>query len=1021
MIDVFISYSRKDIAFARILHASLAENELETWIDWQDIPPSVDWLAEVYEAIEKSETFIFIISETSVTSEICKLEIEHAVKHNKRVIPIVINEIDPGVIPPALAALNWIFFRDEDPFKRAVNDLIEAIRTDYDWVQEHTRILNRALDWERGGGEAGALLRGRDLQEAESWLLKAPEKKPEPTPLHTQYILTSRQQTARQQRTVLGAVLGVFGVVVVLGLVAWWQRNVAVREETVRATAAAVAMAEAEIRGTAEAEAVSESLVRATAQVVAEAQREVAVQERDVVLSRQLAAQARVHMERPDLALLLGMQSSQFADTREARASLWEAFCSRPQLRRILHGGEEVARGKAVSIALSPNGDLIAAGNEDGSVQMWSVESEKLLGGPLTGHPAPVEALAFSPDGETLVSVSVVETATVIRWDISRGERLAEPLKLALPGGEVERLALGLGGNLLALASANSVSILDLNAGSQVGDQLLFPGWALRSLAFSPNGALLAAGYERMLDGAEENSEAKGAIVLWEVESSSMLMAPITSEEFVSGITSLAFRSDGTVLASGSLYEVEFDRETPARGRVRIWDVTTGEQISYGTLVHTSAVMELTFSPDGAWLASSDGETIALHWRKESGEYREWLEFLAAPAALPLTFIPGEDMLASAGPAGGIYLWDLEDRESALQHRFDLIDRQNHLAFSPGGEWLASGGCGRNLAGERCSVSEVRLWDPSSYEPVGEPMQSEEENLMVLAVSPDGSEIATGHQSGKVFLWDIASGQVQEVGSVEEGWEVRALTFSPGGEWLIAGGDGFYGDDTTLALWETDTGNVAKFIKDEVGTVNSLDFEPRLGLLAVGGVFISDWPGLAWLDPTTGALDRYYFAWPNSIREGTQVNSLDISPDGSLLAAGLSNWTVHFWDVATGQIFGLPLEVFEDDVTSVAFSPDGRLLASGDQDGNLYLWDVATLERLGDPLNLDQFYITDLIFSPDGSRLVVAVSDEFSIWEMDLPAWRHRACLIAGRGLSPGEWSTYVGELPYEAACQELP
>lgn len=45
MSDVFISYSRKDIAFARLLHNALQGSELDTWIDWQDIPPSADWLA----------------------------------------------------------------------------------------------------------------------------------------------------------------------------------------------------------------------------------------------------------------------------------------------------------------------------------------------------------------------------------------------------------------------------------------------------------------------------------------------------------------------------------------------------------------------------------------------------------------------------------------------------------------------------------------------------------------------------------------------------------------------------------------------------------------------------------------------------------------------------------------------------------------------------------------------------------------------------------------------------------------
>jgi len=62
MTDVFISYSRKDIAFARLLHEALIENELETWIDWQDIPPSTDWLAEVYEVIEGADAFLLVFS-----------------------------------------------------------------------------------------------------------------------------------------------------------------------------------------------------------------------------------------------------------------------------------------------------------------------------------------------------------------------------------------------------------------------------------------------------------------------------------------------------------------------------------------------------------------------------------------------------------------------------------------------------------------------------------------------------------------------------------------------------------------------------------------------------------------------------------------------------------------------------------------------------------------------------------------------------------------------------------------------
>jgi hypothetical protein len=124
MTDAFISYSRKDIAFARLLHQALKENDLETWIDWQDIPPSADWLAEVYEAIEGADAFVFVISETSLNSEICGLEINHAAQHNKRLIPIVIKDVDAGQVPTELAILNWIFFEEAgERFAEAIDSL----------------------------------------------------------------------------------------------------------------------------------------------------------------------------------------------------------------------------------------------------------------------------------------------------------------------------------------------------------------------------------------------------------------------------------------------------------------------------------------------------------------------------------------------------------------------------------------------------------------------------------------------------------------------------------------------------------------------------------------------------------------------------------------------------------------------------------------------------------------------------------------------------------------------------------
>ena len=65
MSDVFISYSRRDIDFVRHLFDQLKARDREAWADWQDIPPTADWLAEIYSGIEAADTFLFVISPDS--------------------------------------------------------------------------------------------------------------------------------------------------------------------------------------------------------------------------------------------------------------------------------------------------------------------------------------------------------------------------------------------------------------------------------------------------------------------------------------------------------------------------------------------------------------------------------------------------------------------------------------------------------------------------------------------------------------------------------------------------------------------------------------------------------------------------------------------------------------------------------------------------------------------------------------------------------------------------------------------
>src|SRR5215468_4319885 len=197
---VFISYSRDDLEFADQLDAALNACGFECIIDRHGISGGEEWKRRLGNLIRESDTVVFVLSPTSARSEICDWEVEEATRLGKRILPVMCRPLDGASPPPRLRERNYIFFYDDPKaapgsgFGSGLAKLIAALNTDFDWLREHTRYLQRATEWDRGGRPANRLLSGDDIAEAKAWVSRRPKSAPEPTALHLDFIRASEEE-----------------------------------------------------------------------------------------------------------------------------------------------------------------------------------------------------------------------------------------------------------------------------------------------------------------------------------------------------------------------------------------------------------------------------------------------------------------------------------------------------------------------------------------------------------------------------------------------------------------------------------------------------------------------------------------------------------------------------------------------------------------------------------------------------------------------------------------------------------
>jgi hypothetical protein len=156
---VFISYSRKDMAFADRLEAEMTARGFAPLIDRTEIYAFEDWWRRIQGLVSQADIIVFVLSPDAVASDVCRREISFAASLNKRFAPIVYRRPDDKAVPDELRRLNFISFDDATQFDASLAKLTAALETDIDWIRMHTEFGQIERRWDLAGRPGGLLLR----------------------------------------------------------------------------------------------------------------------------------------------------------------------------------------------------------------------------------------------------------------------------------------------------------------------------------------------------------------------------------------------------------------------------------------------------------------------------------------------------------------------------------------------------------------------------------------------------------------------------------------------------------------------------------------------------------------------------------------------------------------------------------------------------------------------------------------------------------------------------------------------
>jgi WD40 repeat protein len=401
-------------------------------------------------------------------------------------------------------------------------------------------------------------------------------------------------------------------------------------------------------------------------------------------------------------------------------------------------------------------------------------------------------------------------------------------------------------------------------------------------------------------------------------------------------VSSVVFSPDGRYMLSGGEDNV-----------VILWETATGAEVRRFT-GHILPVAAVAFSADGQTILSGSWDQSVILWDVNTGaQIRQFGGITGGGhrgVVQAVAFNP-DGVTAMSGSVDGLILWNLAD--GSVVRRFADDNEVLSLAFSADGTQVLIGTNGRT----------VSLWDTATGEMIRQ-YNGHTAPVTSVAFAPDDVTALSGSRDNIIIQWDVAAGRVLLRLNDPNGVSISDLNYSPDGLLALAAlGNG------AVTVWDLNGGRIVQSFLGHSGAVASAAFSADNRLIVSGG---DDQTVRLW-NVQGGASERSYLGHLDS------VNAVAFSADGARMASVSQDNQVIVWETSSGAIV-YTLDGHSASVNAVAFTTDGNTLVTGGDDNLAIVWDLRDGSEVS-RLNAHTGPISSLAISPDGQQVVTGSDD----------------------------------------------